>query len=182
MRARNPEYAARERARSRARYLANREAIIADQRQRDAARADEKAAYNKAYAQANRDRLRQYRQAYDIEWRRRNPGKTALYSKAWRERDRTKARRLRREAQQRRRAQMATSDIGLFTELQVFERDGWTCWICDEPVERMPYRKRAPRMASVDHVVPLARGGSHTLDNVRCTHLDCNRRRGLGGY
>ena len=31
---------------------------------------------------------------------------------------------------------------------------------------------------SLDHVVPLSRGGSHTLGNVRCAHLICNIRKG----
>jgi len=35
-----------------------------------------------------------------------------------------------------------------------------------------------PLSASLDHVLPLARGGRHTRENVRLTHLRCNVRRG----
>lgn len=31
---------------------------------------------------------------------------------------------------------------------------------------------------SVDHIVPLARGGSHSADNVQSAHLLCNLRKG----
>lgn len=57
--------------------------------------------------------------------------------------------------------------------LEVYERDRWTCGICDQPVESdLDYPH--PMSVSLDHVVPLARGGHHTLDNVQCSHLRCN--------
>jgi hypothetical protein len=56
---------------------------------------------------------------------------------------------------------------------QEFERDGWMCGLCDEPVDR-----EAPWPAwespSLDHVVPLAVGGAHIYANVQCAHLGCN--------
>lgn len=54
----------------------------------------------------------------------------------------------------------------------VFDRDGWTCHICSKPIAR-----DAPSIfdrASIDHVVPIALGGTHTLDNVSTAHLRCN--------
>lgn len=56
---------------------------------------------------------------------------------------------------------------------KVFERDGWTCGICDEPVDRSV---KYPDLMSVslDHVIPLSAGGSHTYDNVQCSHWYCN--------
>lgn len=60
-----------------------------------------------------------------------------------------------------------------FTRLDVFERDGWMCYLCSEPVEPL-LRYPDPWSASVDHVVALSRGGQHTLDNVACTHFRCN--------
>jgi HNH endonuclease len=56
---------------------------------------------------------------------------------------------------------------------EVFERDGWICGLCHEPVDR-----EAPWPAwespSLDHIVPLAVGGPHVSANVQCTHLGCN--------
>ena len=34
-----------------------------------------------------------------------------------------------------------------------------------------------PMSASLDHIVPLSRGGTHTLDNVQLAHLACNERK-----
>jgi len=57
---------------------------------------------------------------------------------------------------------------------QVLERDGRTCWICDaQTVSTMNH----PRAASLDHVIPLARGGGNELDNLRIACRACNTER-----
>jgi hypothetical protein len=58
----------------------------------------------------------------------------------------------------------------------VFERDEWTCGICGKKVDRSR-RYPDPYSASLDHVVALASGGTHTWDNVQCAHLVCNSRK-----
>ena len=64
-----------------------------------------------------------------------------------------------------------------FTVAGIFERDGWTCGICLEPVEaRLAWPD--PMSASLDHVIPLSVGGAHTPENVQCAHLVCNTRKG----
>lgn len=64
-----------------------------------------------------------------------------------------------------------------FTVAGIFERDGWTCGICLEPVEAGLVWPD-PMSASLDHVVPLSAGGAHTPENVQCAHLVCNTRKG----
>lgn len=57
---------------------------------------------------------------------------------------------------------------------EVFARDGWICGICSESVDpsvKWPDR----RSASLDHIVPLAKGGDHSYANVQCSHLSCNQ-------
>lgn len=54
----------------------------------------------------------------------------------------------------------------------IFERDGWLCGICGEPV--------AVGDATLDHIVPISLGGSHEPSNVRLAHSLCNSRRGDG--
>ncbi len=61
-----------------------------------------------------------------------------------------------------------------FDPIAIFKRDGWTCQICMEPTPRKlrgTYDDHAPEL---DHVVPLAKGGSHTRDNVQCACRQCN--------
>jgi 5-methylcytosine-specific restriction endonuclease McrA len=60
-----------------------------------------------------------------------------------------------------------------YTLEQIGDRDGWRCWICGDQVDRAV---RAPdsESRSVDHVVPVSRGGTDTLDNIKLAHLGCN--------
>lgn len=56
----------------------------------------------------------------------------------------------------------------------VFERDGWICGICSKPVDKnVKFPDR--RSASLDHIVPLVKGGDHSYENVQCAHLNCNQ-------
>lgn len=50
-------------------------------------------------------------------------------------------------------------------------RMGHYCGICREPMDSIDE-------ASVDHVVPLARGGSNRFENLQLAHPDCNSERG----
>lgn len=64
-----------------------------------------------------------------------------------------------------------------FSYREVFERDGWACGICCEPVDAaLEYPD--PMSKSLDHVVPLSRGGSHSRENAQLAHLFCNLRKG----
>lgn len=66
---------------------------------------------------------------------------------------------------------------GRFTSIQVFNRDGWVCGICGSEVDGS-LKYPDPLSASLDHVIPVSKGGSHSLSNVQCSHLSCNVRRG----
>ena len=61
--------------------------------------------------------------------------------------------------------------------LAVFERDGWRCQLCHAVVDRsLAYP--SPGMATIDHVIPLASGGSHDPSNWQTAHLGCNVEKG----
>ena len=64
---------------------------------------------------------------------------------------------------------------------RVYERDGWRCGICGGKVnKRLGYPH--PRSASLDHIVPMRKGGEHVYANVQCAHLICNQsKRDRGG-
>lgn len=55
-------------------------------------------------------------------------------------------------------------------------RDGTDCGICGEPVD-MTLRMPDLMSASVDHIFPFARGGSHDPSNLQLAHNICNRRK-----
>lgn len=60
------------------------------------------------------------------------------------------------------------------TAAQLAERDGTDCGICGEPVDMTLRRSESLRCASVDHILPRSRGGTHEPDNLQLAHLICN--------
>jgi len=52
----------------------------------------------------------------------------------------------------------------------IIDRYGMICHLCCGEI--------APEDFSLDHVIPLAKGGLDTIENLRPAHLLCNRRKG----
>lgn len=75
----------------------------------------------------------------------------------------------------KRRAIYATGDQ--ITHLELFERHQWVCWLCSEPIN--PFL-RSPnyKAGTIDHKIPLSKGGTHTWDNVAPAHAICNFQKG----
>lgn len=79
---------------------------------------------------------------------------------------------------QARRARKVGATTGeKFTSLQIFDRDEWTCYLCSKSVDAA-LAHPDPLSASLDHVVPLVRGGEHSAANCRLAHLTCNIHKG----
>lgn len=74
-----------------------------------------------------------------------------------------------RDAGRRRRARLKDLPREPYTTDEIFERDQGVCWRCHEPVTRSD--------ATIDHVIPIVRGGPDTPDNVRIAHPLCNSGR-----
>lgn len=80
----------------------------------------------------------------------------------------------RRDAYHRRRALMKATSTGepvLFAEIA--ERDGWHCSLCKEAVDPL-VKWPESKSPSLDHVIPLSKGGVHDPSNVALAHLGCN--------
>lgn len=61
--------------------------------------------------------------------------------------------------------------------LEIFERDNWICGICGEKIDKqLNYPDKMS--ATLDHIIPLSKGGTHTKDNVQASHGICNYRKG----
>ena len=76
-----------------------------------------------------------------------------------------------------RRARLRDAFVETFDRLEIFERDGWVCGICGLPVDR-ELAWPDPMSASLDHIVPVSRGGKHARANAQCSHLVCNVKKG----
>ena len=53
------------------------------------------------------------------------------------------------------------------TRLEIFHRDQFTCQYCGKPTHQL----------TLDHVIPLYRGGEHVWGNVVSACIPCNRRK-----
>lgn len=69
------------------------------------------------------------------------------------------------------------SGSGLYADLEIFERDAWTCQICRGHVDRDLPRTH-PLGATIDHAIPLSVGGTDEPENVVTAHWRCNREKG----
>lgn len=59
----------------------------------------------------------------------------------------------------------------------VFEFYEWTCIVCEKEID--PDLVWPDKMsATLEHIIPLAKGGTHTWDNVAPSHLLCNSNKG----
>jgi 5-methylcytosine-specific restriction endonuclease McrA len=76
-----------------------------------------------------------------------------------------------------RRARLAGAECESFDHADVYARDGWICGICTEHVDSA-IKWPAPFSASLDHIVPLSKGGPHTRANTQLAHLACNMQKG----
>jgi hypothetical protein len=151
------------------------------------------------YYKNNSDYFKKYRQEYyknnaeklrerTTIWRQNNPEKSKESSKIWRENNqeqaatnikiwrennpqRIKAHRKKRKALQKG-ATVETIDL-----IQVYESLNWVCGICGKKInKKLNYPH--PKSASLDHIIPLTKGGNHILNNVQPAHLICNKSKG----
>lgn len=81
---------------------------------------------------------------------------------------------MRKYSATRRRVYMTGEKIN---RLEVYERDQWVCQLCGEDVNK---ELRFPMVwaATLDHIIPLCLGGTHTYDNVQLAHAYCNYAKG----
>jgi 5-methylcytosine-specific restriction endonuclease McrA len=92
-------------------------------------------------------------------WRKKYPERAALH-----------------DARRRMRVEQASQAEPVVPAL-VHSRDGWLCRLCGRPIDPQ-VAWPDPMSASVDHIVPLSRGGAHGMANVQSAHLGCNSAKG----
>lgn len=95
---------------------------------------------------------------YSAYWRSVNPGAKAA-------------------ARHARRAAMRGVRYEVIDSHELAVRDGWKCHLCggDVPQGLNWWDDDTRRLyPTVDHVIPLSKGGAHTWDNVKLAHFYCN--------
>lgn len=58
---------------------------------------------------------------------------------------------------------------------EVFTRDGHVCVYCSVPISTAAQDRDTPRYGTLDHVVPISKGGRSTPHNLVTSCLACNR-------
>lgn len=133
------------------------------------------------------ERRRQYQREYYARTRNRRcelarkyyaerPEEKREKSREWYEDNRDRKRETNRESQRKRRALAREVSIDeCMSDREVFERDEWMCRLCGEATEG---KYPDPLSPSIDHIVPIARGGDHASSNLQTAHLVCNKKKG----
>ena len=67
--------------------------------------------------------------------------------------------------------------LGSRTRQRILKRDAWRCYLCSRPID--PGRPYPDDLSgTVDHVVPVAAGGTDRVANLRAAHWQCNKEKG----
>lgn len=72
------------------------------------------------------------------------------------------------EYTRKRNALKAESHVGVVCYDEILRRDCGICHICNKPIISNLH---------FDHIVPLSRGGTHSMDNIAISHSECNLRK-----
>lgn len=160
------EWSARNRDKIRASYQKHRVKRLATEKARrdaDPEKAREKSTRNRRlhghkWAEAKR------------RWREQNLEKAKAQVRAWQKAHPERMRELSRKVTAKRRARKMSLPYEDVDPRVVFERDAGVCGICGKEVQSDDWH--------LDHIIPLAAGGSHLYGNVQVSHPLCNLRKG----
>lgn len=66
----------------------------------------------------------------------------------------------------------------------LYKKENGICYLCGQPVDMNDYKMIrgnkvcGGRYPSIEHVIPLSKGGEHSWENVRLAHRACNTKKG----
>lgn len=58
-----------------------------------------------------------------------------------------------------------------FIRKQLINNNGAICSLCNKPIETM-------KDCTIDHIIPVSKGGLTTIENCQLAHKNCNQRKG----
>lgn len=105
-------------------------------------------------------------------WRSKNPEKVAAQYRKWRLANSQRV----IEKNNRRRARLMSVTFEKFDPAKVWARDNGKCGVCATAIDpELAWPHKMSR--TLDHVIPLSKGGTHELANVQLAHMVCNARK-----
>ena len=147
-------------------------------------------AYMKAYEYKDKEKrkayLKAYLKAYEKTRKPRDRRDRKAYQKNYQKTYHTAYRLTHQEQANARRRKYDALKIGNghkpYTDAYIYERDGWICGICRLKIDK---RLKRPNLLSksIDHIIPISKGGADAPINLQATHLICNigKRNKSGG-
>lgn len=120
----------------------------------------------KACSSEHRKRTKEQRRTYAKTYNQANKERLAEVLRQWRSENPERA----KEQSSRYRAGKRRAAVEPVDFAAILNRDGFTCHICLGQVD--------PSDLHFDHVVPLSRGGAHSMENVKVAHSTCNLSKG----
>jgi 5-methylcytosine-specific restriction endonuclease McrA len=133
--------------------------------------------YAKKYYQENSDKIKECSREYykansenlkskSAKWREENYEKLFIQQRNYRINNYSKI----LDKNARRRSLLKGVKVENVDRLKVYERDSGICGICKKPVNLEDM--------TIDHIIPLVKGGEHSYKNVQIAHLSCNSSKG----
>jgi 5-methylcytosine-specific restriction endonuclease McrA len=138
------------------------------------ANAEHVQSYKTAYRAGNPEKLRAAEKAYYADNADRLRAAGADRAKRWRESNPEKS----RKKDQRRRAMKLEAYVEDVDIVVVLEAHGARCIVCGINIDTSLSHPH-PMSVSLEHVIPLARGGEHSYKNCAPSHLRCNISKGV---
>jgi len=147
-----------------------------------AQKADDARRYRERHLDRVREAQRRWREAHPGWWRKYAGTERERRQRAeWHatHREERQARRRERyaanpakfiEAARRYQVKVVAATVERVDYAAIIVRDRGLCGICGDAVP--------PEEMSFDHIVPVSRGGDHSMANVQLAHLVCNKRKG----
>lgn len=129
---------------------------------------------SKKWQNNNREKFQQSQKL----WEEKNKDARKSYAKQWRSENLDKI----RSKNRKRRALILNNEHESYTEEQVLVLYGTKCHICKTDIDLNTSRSvKNPGWEyglHIDHLIPISKGGSDTLKNVRPSHGICNIKKG----
>ena len=162
---RSPESLARQKAKQQERYATDadyRQKCLEHSKKNRQKHPERKRQINKAWVEANREKLREYMRAYTKRQRVENPewhAKEIMYKKISRAREWEKQAEGSGWARSSVKERISTES---YNRLRAWQQNH--CYFCNQPMEK----------PTLEHILPRSRGGSDATQNVALTCASCN--------